>query len=340
MTMGAFVACMGMIPILESAEAQSDTPIDDKEIYGADDRLDIFEVTDPVVGALADSVAGLFYSDRAPDRGDGGVDFFFDPRDSDDYWLCGDERFSDQPTAPFYTAFMVGPDLIATAGHCVSSEVLDDLRIVFGFEMIDANSPVTSIGPERVYRIADVVVARDDLFSDYAILRVDRPIVSPGAVPLPLQTDSEIVSGTRVGIIGHPQGLPLKVAFGVETTARDSAFYNSKFIANFDASGGNSGSPVFNQKTGEVEGIYVSSLAHDFAEEDDCLRLTTLNNEDGAQFVQRSSSFTPYVSRGCAASRASHRAFGVYGDVFILALAIGLLMRSARTQQNRPEISS
>jgi hypothetical protein len=338
--MGVFVACMGMIPILESAEAQSDTPIDDKEIYGADDRLDIFEATDPVVEALADSVAGLFYSDRAPDRGDGGVDFVFDPRDSDDYWLCGDERFSDQPTAPFCTAFMVGPDLIATAGHCISFEVLDDLRIVFGFEMIDANTPVTSVGPERVYRIADVVAVRDDLFADYAILRVDRPIVSPGAVPLPLQIDSEIVPGTRVGIIGHPQGLPLKIAFGIETTAHDSAFYDSKFVANFDASGGNSGSPVFNQETGEVEGIYVSSLAHDFVEEDDCFRLNALNNEDGAQFVQRSSSFTPFASSGCAASPVSHRVSEVYADAFILALAIGFLMRLARIQQNRFEISS
>ena len=338
--MGAFVACMGMIPILDSAEAQSDTPINDKEIYGADDRLDIFEVTNPVIGALADSVAGLFNTDRAPDRGDGGVNFVFDPRDSEDYWLCGDERFFDQPTASFCTAFMVGQDLIATAGHCVSSEVLDDLRIVFGFEMIDANTPVTSVGPERVYRIADVVVARDDLFSDYAILRVDRLIVSPGAVPLPLQTDSEIVPGTRVGIIGHPQGLPLKVAFGTETTAQESALFESKFVANFDASGGNSGSPVFNQETGEVEGIYVSSLANDFVEEDDCFRLNALNNEDGAQFVQRSSSFNPYVSPGCGASPAGHRASGVYGDVFILALAIGLLTQSARIQRNRCQISS
>lgn len=275
-----------------------------------------------------------------PDRGDGGVDFVFDPRDSDDYWLCGDERFFDQPTAPFCTAFMVGPDLIATAGHCITFEALDDLRIVFGFEMIDANTPVTSVGPERVYRIADVVVARDDLFTDYAILRVDRLIVSPGAVPLPLQTDSKIASDTRVGIIGHPQGLPLKVAFGAETTAHDSALFESKFVANFDGSGGNSGSPVFNQETGEVEGIYVSSLANDFVEEDDCFRLNALNNEDGAQFAQRSSTFAPYLSRGCAARPASHRASGVYGDVFVLALAIGCLMWSAGIQRNRSGISS
>ena len=62
MMMWALVVGVGLSSIFDSAEAQSAAPFDDKEIYGADDRHDVFEEADPVVRALADSVAGLFYS--------------------------------------------------------------------------------------------------------------------------------------------------------------------------------------------------------------------------------------------------------------------------------------
>ena len=169
--------------------------------------------------------------------------------------------------------------------------------------------------------------------TDYAVLRVDRVITSPGAVPLPLQSDVHVASGTPVGIIGHPQGLPMKIAFGADTVVRRSSVFSSQFSANFDASGGNSGSPVFNRETGEVAGIYVSSLASDFVDEEDCFRLNRLGNENGAQFVQRSSAFMIYVTGepgaepGCAASAAGLRASGMQwgGDALILTLAIALL---------------
>ncbi|MDP7640127.1 MAG: serine protease [Candidatus Hydrogenedentes bacterium] len=327
------VLSVGLSLVLGFAEAQGDAPSESKEIYGADDRIDLFEDPDPAVRALADSVAGLFASYNAPDRADGGVDFVFDPRDGDDYWLCGDERFFDQPTAAYCTAFVVGPDLIATAGHCVSSWNLEFVRVVFGFEMIDAETPVTSVGPERVYRIVEVVAVEDTLFNDYAVLRVDRAIVSPGAAPLSLQADAIVRSGTRVGVIGHPQGLPMKIAFGEDTAVRLSFPPSSQFSANFDASGGNSGSPVFNQETGEVEGIYVSSLVNDFVDELDCFRLNALENESGVQSVQRSSTFASFVlgepeaKPGCAAGPAGGCAPGMdcRGDALILSLSITLL---------------
>ena len=53
--------------------------------------------------------------------------------------------------------------------------------------------------------------------------------------------------------MGHPSGLPLKYADG----ARVFETENDYFSTNLDTFGGNSGSPVFNADTLEVEGILV-----------------------------------------------------------------------------------
>jgi hypothetical protein len=61
-------------------------------------------------------------------------------------------------------------------------------------------------------------------------------------------------NGQAVHVIGHPVGLPAKYA--PNATVRDNA-PAAFFVANLDTYGGNSGSPVFNSDTHEVEGILV-----------------------------------------------------------------------------------
>ncbi len=55
-------------------------------------------------------------------------------------------------------------------------------------------------------------------------------------------------------VIGHPAGLPTKVSGGAKV--RDAG-PTGHFVANLDTYGGNSGSAVFNAKTGLIEGILV-----------------------------------------------------------------------------------
>ena len=63
--------------------------------------------------------------------------------------------------------------------------------------------------------------------------------------------------GVEVGedlvVIGHPTGLPTKIADGANVRRRAGTY----FVANLDTYGGNSGSAVFNANTGVVEGILV-----------------------------------------------------------------------------------
>ena len=67
-------------------------------------------------------------------------------------------------------------------------------------------------------------------------------------------------------VIGHPVGLPAKVAGGA--IVRDNT-PNPFFVANLDTYGGNSGSPVFNSRTHRVEGILVRG-ERDFVARGNC----------------------------------------------------------------------
>ncbi len=87
---------------------------------------------------------------------------------------------------------------------------------------------------------------------DYSVVKLDRKVV--GRAPLKFRRSGKMSDGSNLFVIGHPSGLPLKVANGAY--ARDNS-NNDYFVANLDTFGGNSGSPVFNESTKEVEGIQV-----------------------------------------------------------------------------------
>jgi hypothetical protein len=100
---------------------------------------------------------------------------------------------------------------------------------------------------------------------DFAVFRVDREIKNHE--PLKLNLNGSISQDDEVYVIGHPSGLPLKLA--------DHAFVRQKlqkgyFVANLDTFGGNSGSPVFNSSTHEVEGILVRGDT-DYQREGTCM---------------------------------------------------------------------
>ncbi|WP_420540401.1 S46 family peptidase (plasmid) [Paenibacillus polymyxa] len=70
------------------------------------------------------------------------------------------------------------------------------------------------------------------------------------------------VSKTSSRLTAH---YPIKSGFAVGAAVRDNP-PNAFFVANLDTYGGNSGSPVFNSDTHEVEGILVRG--------EDCTRTT------------------------------------------------------------------
>ncbi len=225
----------------------------DPLVYGADNRLDWYQVTDATTLSRGSSTAGLFRSTSVTLRTDGRYQVATSSTLATSQRVCSTEPYRTQPTSAFCTGFLVGPDLLATAGHCITSATsCASTTIAFGFRM-DASATVRSVlDAGEVYRCAAIVGRTQTTTDDWAVVRLDRAVT--GRAPLPIRRSGSVALGDPLVVMGHPSGLPIKVAGGATVRANSQAYY---FEANVDTYGGNSGSPVFNATTGEVEGILV-----------------------------------------------------------------------------------
>ncbi len=256
---------------------------EDKIIYGDDDRKDIYEVNNPERRKWAAATCALVFASDLTDNGNGTYNLatyayeIINPDNGQSYPPCTGERFANQPAVAFCSGFKVDKDIITTAGHCISEFELPSVRFVFGFDMTSATTPVLTFNADQIYMGTDIIGRGDPYVSDYdyAVVRVDREITV--AESLPLRKEGTIELGTKIGVIGHPSGLPKKSAFGENTTVYDNS-YKIYFYANLDACGGNSGSPVFNTTTGDVEGILVHGPYDSFEFEANCFRSLVVPN--------------------------------------------------------------
>ena len=53
--------------------------------------------------------------------------------------LCENEKFYNQPIAPFCSGFLVANNMIATAAHCVGIRDFKSIKFVFAFRMKNEN---------------------------------------------------------------------------------------------------------------------------------------------------------------------------------------------------------
>ncbi|MEW5951209.1 MAG: trypsin-like serine protease [Elusimicrobia bacterium] len=237
----------------------------DKMIYGDDNRIDFYAMNSSKK-SLADSVvsfwenASVTYDSASSSYKLKTVNF------GDRLNLCPDERFREQPIGAFCSGSLVGEDLIMTAGHCITDEnKCADTKIVFGYAVKSPNSQaVTSMPASEVYTCKKIIKRQlgpeptpDNpegigLGPDYALIRLDRKV--SGHKPLKINRAGNLTKGTPLFVIGHPVGLPVKLAD--DSKVRDTE-QDGYFIADLDTFGGNSGSPVFNASTNLIEGILV-----------------------------------------------------------------------------------
>ncbi len=223
-----------------------------KVIYGVDDRVDIDQVSDQSVRRNANGVVSLIDIASIVDNGDG-TSLIQTVRFGDAQRLCSGERFAEQRTAPFCSGFLVAPNLVATAGHCIDNNNLARTRFVFGYRIGNFSDGTIRLPNTDIFS-ADAIVGRDLVSdgADYAVVRLTRPAIGKPIVKI--QRTAKIADDQRVYVIGHPSGLPMKYAPDAVVRDNSSADF---FVANLDTYGGNSGSAVFNADTHEAEGILV-----------------------------------------------------------------------------------
>ena len=225
----------------------------DKVVYGEDNRLDIFEVSNPMHLKLAKATAALVKSYSVEDMRDGQSKL-----SGGSLSVCSDEKFDGQMTAAFCSGFLVKHDskqYFVTAGHCIDSQrSCEGIKFVFDYTVETEGQTQHKVPTSSVYsckKLVDRVLSRSDS-NDYAVVELDREVT--GREALTFRTEGKVSTGEEILVIGHPSGLPSKVAGDAFVRKNNSKTF---FATNLDTFGGNSGSAVFNARTGEVEGILV-----------------------------------------------------------------------------------
>lgn len=301
-SLSILAAAAVMLPALANA--------DGKSIYGDDNRLDYFEAS-PAMRQLADSVVSLWPSRQVTVQGDEArlATIGFGTAMN----LCPGEKFSEQPIGAFCSGTLVGDDLILTAGHCITDEAAcADARFVFGYKVDKKGGQARTTVPAKDVYSCKRIVKRDldkppsgfvstaitilnvllnRTGPDYAVIQLDRKV--EGRRPLPLNRSKGVKNGDRIFVIGHPVGLPVKVAG--DASVRSSK-PKSFFLTDLDTFGGNSGSAVFNARTNKIEGILVRG-GTDFADSPaGCkTQFRTGQDEGRGEAVTKISKFRKYV---------------------------------------------
>jgi len=224
-------------------------------IYGKDTRVDLFEVHEPwILSAAKSTVALVNRSDltSGPDNGYLFLPTVYGPANQ----LCPEERFYSQPSLAFCSGSLIAPNLVLTAGHCIEPRSFcRETALVFDYAVsTELKVPVTA-KQDQVYFCKEVVFhSNSTRYGDYAIIRLDRPVTDRAPLVLSDATEEESLGvGSELTLIGFPKGLPEKVATGGKLR-----YHTQKLLlASINAYYNNSGSPVFNAKTGHIVGVLV-----------------------------------------------------------------------------------
>jgi V8-like Glu-specific endopeptidase len=308
---GGGVGCGGVAPD-EAVAVQVGAIID-----GTDDRRDIFELaaSSAAVARNADGVP-ILNATSALLAHDGVVDLPTTTLAIAQN-VCASERYASQPidTAGICTSYLVGPRLLATAGHCTgfapTGSAPGDLSAVFGFRMLDAGSARTTVAASEVYRV--VAVRGLCPTADCTVLELDRPVTNHVILPFrrtgaPSLTDS-------LYVLGYPLALSLKFD-GPGALFRVSG--DTLIMQQIDTAGGNSGSPLINTITNQVEGTLTGRSDIGLSEFDSTpagcnVEHRALPDDNFFTTGWTASSITPFVPERCSADAGGWQACGANG---------------------------
>lgn len=243
-------------------------------IYGEDDRLDWYESPNATYRDLALSTAAMIDKKKLLNKSDyikiSGITLR-------GRGICESERFSEQITAASCSGFLVGEDLLVTAGHCIESQAdCAKYSWVFSYKKDFKEHRADMVEKTDVYNCSQIIERKLETFSknDYALIKLKKKVI--GRTPLKFRTEGKPNKGDNLVVIGHPSGLPTKIADGAKIRNTKSKY----FKANLDTYGGNSGSAVFNADTGIIEGILVRG-ATDYISRNGCRESNRVSNNSG-----------------------------------------------------------
>jgi hypothetical protein len=245
-----FILLIGLIPVFAGDNL--------KVIYGEDDRFEPYEIESAELREASKSVAAIISNYTFVNYLDSfqlaALDF------GEVINLCPGVPFKGQPKAARCSAFLVSADTVVTAGHCLrtqwdckSSSFVFDYRM----DMLGERSGRLNrykVKKSKVYGCKEIVARKLNKVTkeDWAIVKLKRPVTDRRF--LKVRKYGDLQNSDKLSLMGFPSGLPLKIATNGKLRENKNENY---FVAELDAFHVNSGSPVINERTLEVEGILV-----------------------------------------------------------------------------------
>lgn len=223
----------------------------EKVIYGSDNRLDVYESPNNLFKNLAVSTAAMIPDSSLELKAD---IYTIKSGTLEGDGICPDARYAKQQTAAMCSGFLVGSDLLITAGHCIESmSDCDSNSWVFDYANTTGERSVFNINKKDVYKCTKIIARAKDSSTDndFALVQLDR---QSDRAPLNFRKSGKVSAALELVVIGHPSGLPTKISNDAYVRSNSNKYY---FVANLDTFGGNSGSAVLDAKSGMVEGILV-----------------------------------------------------------------------------------
>lgn len=216
--------------------------------------------------------------------------------------LCESERFYDDPVVADCSGFLVAPDIIATAGHCLKTQK-DCQNIVILFDLAYKKGEYQlpkKIPAENIYSCKEIIkhqlIDQPNAHEDFTLIRLDRKVTN--RIPLTLNKEKEINCQDELFIAGHPYGIPMTYANGGMSSCSKEDQGPSWFMADLDSFNGNSGSPVINLRTGLVEGILAwGADDYSFDSNEGCFHVVKKPHKTYSEGVIKSSLLFPYLSK-------------------------------------------
>lgn len=234
----------------------------ERVIYGEDNRMDVALHANLALRSIAPSVAARIPKLDLPFING---EYQLPTKTLKEYMeVCSDERFSTQRVAAQCTGFLIGEDILVTAGHCMRDDACKQNYWAFDYLYTSR-----TLAPDQVFECQKVIAQVFDVDLDYAIIQLSK--VPLGRAPLKFRKAGIISAAEDLAVIGHPWGLPMKIDDG--GIVRDIKPNEPYFVTELDTYGGNSGSPVVNVATMEVEGILVrGEIDYEFDDQGSCYR--------------------------------------------------------------------
>lgn len=229
----------------------------DKVFYGEDSLISVQDFLDPQIRSMFRSIALVSkasYFDQANQS------FYrtYSRPIGPAYGLCSGERFVNSASLGFCTAFLIKPNQIMTAGHCIKEES-DCSKLRFIFDYVENPLGQEMIWNEQVFSCKKILKwskappgTEKNLTPDFAIIELNR--AATGRKPLEINYSQKVDNNSHLAVVGHPLGMPMMI--DPQSKFREIVNQNYFRIIS-DTFAGNSGSPVINLETYKVEGVFV-----------------------------------------------------------------------------------